>query len=423
MILDLATGKPRPLYPASGKVTIASAGFSADGERVYVGTDGGGEQALLLVLDAANGKEVARYVESKPATAAIAELVVAKQGNLIAVGLDAGNRSELRLLDARTLEPRAAPALPLGSGYPGEFSGDGARLALVWSTPSAPTDVFAVDTTSGEVGPLRRDARAGLDALPAVQVSIVELDAFDGGKIPVNLLLPAGVEAENLPVLVDYHGGPASSSSIGWAPEARFFVGLGYAWVEPNVRGSGGFGRAFEAADDGRRRLDAFKDVESAGRWATSQPWADGDRLVVHGGSYGGYTVLIALSRMPDFWRAGVDLVGVANLETFMAATAGYIREIFLVEFGDPEKDSAFLASISPLTDVDEIVDPLFVYAGSNDPRVPRSESDLIVRALRARRIPVEYMVKDDEGHSLDRRENQIEYFVRVARFLEKHLE
>ena len=106
-----------------------------------------------------------------------------------------------------------------------------------------------------------------------------------------------------------------------------------------------------------------------------------------------------------------------------MATTSGFIREIFLVEFGDPDEDAAFLASISPLTDVDRIADPLFVYTGANDPRVPRSESDLIVKTLRARKIPVEYMVKDNEGHSLDRRENQIEFFVRVARFLEKHLE
>ena len=200
-----------------------------------------------------------------------------------------------------------------------------------------------------------------------------------------------------------------------------FFVSQGYAWVEPNVRGSGGFGRAFEEADNGPRRLDAFKDIERTGRWAASQPWADPKRVIVFGGSYGGYTVLVGLTRMPDLFCAGVDLFGVANMKTFMATTSGLIREIFLVEFGDPDKDAAFLDSISPLRDVERITAPLFVYAGANDPRVPRTESDLIVRALRQRKVPVEYMVADDEGHSLSRKQNVVQFLARSARFLEQH--
>jgi len=125
---------------------------------------------------------------------------------------------------------------------------------------------------------------------------------------------------------------------------------------------------------------------------------------------------------MPSLWRAGVDLFGVANLKTFMATTSGLIRELFLVEFGDPDKDAAFLDAISPLRDADRIVDPLFVYAGANDPRVPRTESDLIVQAMRAHKVPVEYMVSMNEGHGITRRENRIAYFVRAARFLTEHI-
>jgi len=142
----------------------------------------------------------------------------------------------------------------------------------------------------------------------------------------------------------------------------------------------------------------------------------------VYGGSYGGYTVLIGLTRMPDLWRAGVDLFGVANLRTELATTTGFIREVFIREFGDLEKDAAFLDSISPLNDVDKIVAPLFVYAGANDPRVPRTESDMIVRALRERRVPVEYMVADNEGHSLARKENVVQLLARSGHFLEQHL-
>jgi dipeptidyl aminopeptidase/acylaminoacyl peptidase len=422
VVIDLATGAARPLWPKEGKVSIFGGGFSADGKRVILATDGGAEQALVLSIDVATGKETARYTETRPATAQVAALEVASAGNSVAVVLDAGNRGDLRILDATTLRPRAPVTLPLGTGAGGKFSRDGRRFSLMWSTPSAPSDIHAVDVATGKLTALRKEPRPQLDALPPIEVSIVEVPAFDGGKIPVNVYLPAGSKDKKLPVIVSYHGGPSGSSAIRWAAFTRFFVGLGYAWVEPNVRGSAGFGRAYEAADDGPRRLDAFKDIETTGRWAASQPWADKDRVVVFGGSYGGYTVLIALTRMPDIWRAGVNLFGVADLKTFMATTSGLIREIFLLEFGDPDKDAAFLASISPLRDAGKIVDPLFVYAGANDPRVPRSESDLIVKAVRARGIPSEYMVADNEGHSLARRDNQVAFLARAARFLERHL-
>jgi dipeptidyl aminopeptidase/acylaminoacyl peptidase len=418
--VDLASGRTRPLYPREGKVAVFDARFSPDGKTVYVATDGGGEQAWLLALDAESGEEKARYVETAPATALIHSIEVSKVGGLVGLSLRAGNRSEVRLLDARTLKPRARIAMPLGQGSLGKFSEDGRRLTAQWSTPTTPTDVWVVDTKTGKVSPLRREPRPSLKEVPAIDVSISSVRAHDGLELPVNVYLPKQ-RTGKLPVIVSYHGGPSGASEIRWSPMTAFFLAQGYAWVEPNVRGSDGFGRAFEEGDNGPARLAAFKDIEATGRWAASQPWADPDRVIIFGGSYGGYTVLVGLTRMPDLWRAGVDLFGVADLKTFMATTSGFIREIFLVEFGDPDKDAAFLESISPLKDVDRIVDPLFVYAGANDPRVPRSESDLIVRALRERKVPVEYMVADNEGHSLARKENLIEFISRAARFLEAH--
>jgi len=313
--------------------------------------------------------------------------------------------------------------MPLGAGGANEFSEDGGRLAVQWSTPNAPTDLYSVDVATGKATPLRREPRPSLADLPKIETTTTEIRSFDGGKIPIHVYRPADSgSGTKHPVVVSYHGGPAGVSMIRWNPSTAFLLSQGYVVVEPNVRGSSGFGRAFEEADNGRKRLDAFKDIEASARWVAAQPWADKDRMVVFGGSYGGYTVLVALSRWPDIWRAGVNLFGVVDLKTFMATTSGVIRDIFLLEFGDPEKDAAFLASISPITDVDKIVDPTFVYAGANDPRVPRSESDLIVNALRHRRVPTEYMVAEDEGHSLARRENLIEFLARAARFLETHL-
>jgi dipeptidyl aminopeptidase/acylaminoacyl peptidase len=418
--LDLTSGKTRPLYPQSGKVTIYGASFSPDGKTVYVATDGGGEQTWLLALDVQSGKEKARYVETSPVTARIGGISVAKTGDALALSLDAGNRSEIRLLDAKTLKPRARVAMPLGQGYAQDFSEDGQRLTAIWSTPSSPTDAWVIDAKTGKVSPLRTEPRPSLKEVPAIEASITSIRAHDGLELPINVYLPKN-RTGKLPVIVSYHGGPAGNSKIKWSAPIAFFLSQGYAFVEPNVRGSGGFGRAFEEADNGPKRLEAFKDIEATGRWAASQPWADSSRVIIYGGSYGGYTVLVGLTRMPDLWRAGVNLFGVANLKTFMATTSGFIREIFLLEFGDPDKDMAFLDSISPYKDASRIVDPLFVYAGANDPRVPRGESDQIVRALRDRKVAVEYMVAENEGHSLARKDTLVEFLARAARFLEVH--
>ena len=421
LVVDTATGEAKQIYPASGEVTVFGAGFSSDDKTVFVATDGGAEQALVLALDPTTGKERARYVETRPTTASLSLLVSKKRG-LVAVGVQAGEHSEIRLLDEKTLKPKKAVAMPLGSGGLSTFSEDGRTLTVTWSKPDLPGDVYAIDTASGKVRRLRDEPRPSLGKPPAIDASIVQVDAFDGGKIPVNVYRPTGADAAPRPVIVSYHGGPSGVSTIRWNPGIAYFLSLGYVYVEPNVRGSSGFGRAYEAADNGAHRLDAFKDIEASARWVAAQPWADKQRLVILGGSYGGYTTLIALSRWPDLWRAGVDLFGVVNLATFMKSTSGVIRQLFLTEFGDPDKDAAFLASISPLTDVDKIRVPTFVYAGANDPRVPRSESDLIVKALRSRQLQVEYMVAANEGHSLARRPNQIEFYARVARFLDKHL-
>ncbi len=422
--VDLKTGAARKLYPRPGAqpAQITNALFSGDGARAFVATDEGAERAALLALDVATGAELARYVEARPATASIEGLCASPRGDLVALTLNAGNRSEVRLLDARRLVERARVDVPLGEGYAGEFSKDGARLTLSWSTPDTPKDVYVVDAASGRVSRLRDEPRPGFERAPALRSSIAEVRAFDGLSLPVNVFLPEGGAVGRRPVIVRYHGGPAGSAAMRWSPAVRFFASLGYAWVEPNVRGSAGFGRAFEAADDGPRRLDAFRDVEVSARWVAQQPWADASKLVAYGESYGGYTVLASLTRHPDLWRAGVDLSGIANLETLLATTTGAVLSNYRVELGDPRRDRDFLRSISPLNDIDKARAPLFVYAGANDPRVPRAEADQVVAALRGRAVPVEYMLKEDEGHSIERRDNLVEYYARVANFLERHL-
>ncbi|MCU0681533.1 MAG: prolyl oligopeptidase family serine peptidase [Polyangiaceae bacterium] len=418
LVVDLAAGSARPLYPARGVAAVRSASFARDGRSAYVLTDGGGEAALALRIDVESGRELGRYVETSPPTALGNGLVLSRSGGQLALTLDAGNRGEVRLLDAHTMAPQAPARLPLGQGEATAFSADGRRLLVHWSAPDRPTTLASVDTATGAATPLI--APSPLPAAGPVDVAIVSVRSFDGTAIPTNVLRPAA--AGRRPVIVHLHGGPAGASKLGWNPEARFFLGEGYAWVEPNVRGSGGFGRAFEAADDGRRRVDSFRDLDAVRAWIAGQPWADPTRLVVLGESYGGFLVLEELARNGPAWRAGIDAFGIADFTTFMASTTGLVRQNYRHELGDPARDAAFLASLSPLRQVERIRSPLFVYAGANDPRVPRAQSDAIVGALRRRGSPVEYMLAADEGHGFARRETKIEYCARVAAFLRRVL-
>jgi dipeptidyl aminopeptidase/acylaminoacyl peptidase len=419
LIADLGAASTRQLYPEEGKeVRVDNAKFSADGKVVFVSTDGGGEDAFVLALDPATGKELYRYQETDPKTAYLDDIQVSPRGDVVGVHVDAGNHDRVRILSAKTLKPTKRVTVPLGTVELTGFASDG-RLLGNLSSPEKPGEIFAV-SAAGKIAYLRDEPRPGMKDLAPLQVSTRTVKSFDGTEVPVNLFLPA--KAAGAPVMVVVHGGPAASSKIRWTPITRFFTGLGYAVVEPNVRGSTGFGRAYEAADNGPKRLDALKDLEAVARWIGEQPWADKNRLVVTGGSYGGYMVLMAVTRQTDLWAAGIDMVGPANWLTFMKTTTGVIRDVLGKEFGDVEKDADFLVSISPIGDVDKIRVPLFVYQGKNDPRVPKAESDQIVSALRKRGVTVEYMVAENEGHSLDRRETKLAFISRVARFLDKNL-
>lgn len=419
--VDLEKGHGDVVYPLSGEVAIQDAQWLTDGKSCLVATDGGKESDLVLRLDCGTGKETGRYLDDEPKTGATSEILVSHDGKTAALLINAGNRRFVRFLDIATMKRTRAADLPIGAGELAAFSSDDKKLLVHWTTPSMPSDVFSSAVATGKAVPLRADARPGLTGLPELDVNIESIPAHDGLSIPVNTYVPRSPTGK-LPVIVMVHGGPAESSTVAYSPRVRFYTAHGFAVVEPNIRGSTGFGRAYEQADDGPKRLDALKDVETVARWAGDRPWADATRLVVWGGSYGGYMVLMGMTRQTALWRAGIDLVGPSNWRSFMASTTGLIRDVASREFGSVETDGPFLDSISPLADIGKVERPLFVFQGKNDPRVPQSESDQIVVSLRKRGIPVEYMVAPDEGHSLDRRPNQVAFAVRTTLFLQKHL-
>jgi dipeptidyl aminopeptidase/acylaminoacyl peptidase len=428
--VDLVAGNARLLYPMDDQpARIEAAAYATDGKRVFVATDSGAESFSLLALDLKSLVKLAEYRQQSPALAGVGAVVPSPRGDRVAILVDAGNRSFVRLLDARTLALKTEVATPLGSATlgtvtevripsgAGAFSADGEHFAIGLSLPDTPDDIYRVNTASGAIRPLRQEARASLAGLPAITTSIETITAFDGLTIPVNVYLPKDLApARRLPTIVTFHGGPDASSAVAWSGWTRVYTAFGFAVLEPNIRGSTGFGRAYEMADNREKRADAIRDVESVNRWARAQRFCDPERLVIDGASYGGYIVLMGLTRQPALWAAGVDLVGISDLKTMLESQADANRAI--TEYGDLEKDARLLAEFSPLRDADRIVSPLFVYQGQNDGRVPRQQSDLIVRSLRQRDMRVEYMVAANEGHSIGQRENQVEFLTRVLRFL-----
>lgn len=424
--IDLDTGAQRAVEPRDGRPTMATAAaYSVDGTRIYVATDLGGEDQVVLALDQRSLAEVARYTQRDPRTASIAS--IAAGGDRLAITINAGNHSSVRLLDARTLARVADVATPLGTTGVGTFTeiglrvptgvftADGARFVIESSTAARPDDLYLVDTATGALAPARREPRPALAQLAPIAMSIEQVASFDGLQVPVNVYRPRNARGR-VPAILWLHGGPDQSTPVEWDPWTRIYAAAGYAVLEPNIRGSTGFGRAYARADDFEKRWDALRDIAAVNQWARAQPWCDGDRLVVTGGSMGGYYTLMALAHQPALWRAGIDLAGPSDLRDMVEH--GAPRN--LREFGDPATQGKLLDELSPIHALDHIRAPLFVYQGVLDDRVPQRAADQVVAALRRRGATVEYMLVPDEGHTVARRANQIEYLRRVLAFLQR---
>jgi protease II len=424
VLVDTKNAAGRRLYPPEGKkAAVFSAAFGAGGKEVFVGTDGGEDKAFIIKLEAATGNPKAVYQELQRPRGLFESLRVAGEGKTLIADINAGDHNELRILETKTMGLKDPPDVPLGAIRLGHCSKTSQSCPITVSVPDTPKDIFMLDLKTNAITPARKETRPDLEKLPKLVTQIVKVPSTDAVQVPVILYHPAGLpEGTKIPVIVGMHGGPASSSQVSWNPMRTFYISRGYAFVEPNVRGSSGFGREWEMADNGSARMKSIEDMGSVAQWVARQSWADPKRLVVYGGSYGGYMVLMGLAFQSDLWAAGVDFVGVSSIRTLVGTTSGSIRELLITEFGNVETEGGFLDYVSPLTHANAIVDPLFVYQGENDARVPRSESDQIVGALVDRGIRVEYMIAPQEGHSIDRRESKLEFLSRSARFLEEIL-
>lgn len=264
-------------------------------------------------------------------------------------------------------------------------------------------------------------ATAGIPRDTFVPPELVRYPTFDGRDIPAFFTLPEESSEGETPVIVDIHGGPESQRRPSFSAVKQYFLSRGYAYFEPNVRGSAGYGKAYGHLDDVEKRMDSVADIEAAVEWLHDHPAVDPDKIVAMGGSYGGFMVLAAMTEYPDLWAAGVDIVGIANFVTFLENTGDWRRELREAEYGSLEDDREFLESISPINNVETIRAPLFVLHGENDPRVPVSEAHQLVEEAREH-AHVRELIFDDEGHGFTKLENRIEAYSQIADFLDEYV-
>ena len=314
-----------------------------------------------------------------------------------------------------------------GRGVAGgmRFSKDSSKLAFTFNGARYNSDVWLYDLKSHALAQITNSSRAGVPQSTFVEPELIRYKTFDGREVPAWYYRPqnsAGAANAKLPVIVSVHGGPEGQEQPGFNSIYQYFLSRGYAVLAPNVRGSTGYGKTYTHLDDVRKREDSVKDLASAVEWLKTAGGADARRIAVMGGSYGGYMTLAAITLYPELWAAAVDTVGIANFESFLKNTSGYRRKLREVEYGSLERDLDFLRAISPLGRVAQIKTPLMVIQGKNDPRVPYTEAEQIVKALRDRSAPVDYRLFDDEGHGIVKLQNRLIVYPLVADFLDRYM-
>ncbi|MCL7416875.1 MAG: S9 family peptidase [Halalkalicoccus sp.] len=418
-VLDIESGELTHLTPHEGAVRFQSTGWGPNG-GIYLVTDLDSDTLYLARLDAETG-----------------DLAVLEDGgdwNVDGVAIDEESRrvvysrnvegyTELTVGEfAGETEIREFPAPDLPEGVAGgvSFGPDGERFAVSATGDTENTNVYVVDVETGETERWTDAATGGIPRERFASSELVRFESFDGLEIPAFFSLPADANGE-VPVIVDIHGGPEGQRRPSFSPVKQYFLKKGYAYFEPNVRGSSGYGREYTHLDDVEKRMDSVADVRAGVEWLHERSEVDPDRIVALGGSYGGFMVLAALTEYPDLWAAGIDIVGIANFVTFLENTGEWRRELREAEYGSLERDREFLESVSPINTIDSIEAPLFVLHGENDPRVPVGEAEQIAEKAKEH-VPVETLIFEDEGHGFTKLENRIEAYTEIAAFLEEYV-
>lgn len=348
------------------------------------------------------------------------ELELSEVGRWLVLLTNEEGYSVVEVRDLQTGHRYQIDSLPRGVATDVRFAGDSPHFTLTVTAPDDSTDVWSVDARTGEIARWTRSSMAGIPRESLGEPGLIHYKSFDGLEIPAFYYQPAADGPH--PVVIDIHGGPEGQRRPNFSAVTQYLVSRGFAVFAPNVRGSSGYGKRYLALDDVRKRMDSVADIRAGYEWLVDRGNAHPDKIALYGGSYGGFMVLSALVTYLDLWAAGVDIVGIADFVTFLENTSDYRRHLRESEYGSLEHDREFLRRISPLTHIDNINAPLMVIHGANDPRVPVSEAEQIIEAVRAKGLPVEALIYEDEGHGLAKLQNRLDAYPKMAEFLKQHV-
>lgn len=426
-LVDVADGRTETLTPrpAKGEPTVAYSDvqWSKDGRALYWTTDQGSEFRRLARFDLA----------TKASTTLSAQIPwdvegfdLSDDGKTVVFVTNEGGLSKLHILDVATGQERPGPTLPAGQIAGLRFRRGSQEFGFTFASARSPSDVYSFDLASNRLDRWTKSETGGLNPETFAEPTLVEFPTFDGRKIPAFVYRPSATKFPGpRPVLIQIHGGPEGQFRPGFMGRLNYLTDeLGIAVIHPNVRGSAGYGKSYLKLDNGMLREDSVKDIGALLDWVAKQTDLDASRVAVIGGSYGGYMSLATQVHYSDRLKAGIDIVGISNFVTFLKNTQSYRRDLRRAEYGD-ERDEAMrahLEKISPLTNAAKIKVPLLIVQGKNDPRVPLSEAEQILAAVRKNGGPVWYILGKDEGHGFAKKTNQDYLQAAEVLFLKRYL-
>jgi len=425
-LADPATGVKTQLTMKQGNDTVAYGGggaqFSRDGKGVYLTTDLGAEFQRLAYLDLVTRR--LRFLTDRIA-GDVDEFALSPDGRWLGCVTNEDGIGALHVLNAATGAERRIPRLPTGLVGNIRWRRTGAELGFSFTSTRSSQDAYSLDLVAGRLVRWTESETAGLNTSDFAEPELIHWSSFDGRSISGFLYKPPARFSGRRPVIISIHGGPEGQSRPGFLGRSNYYLNeLGIALILPNIRGSTGHGKTFVKLDNGTLRDGAYKDIGALFEWIGTRPDLDADHALVTGGSYGGHMTLVTATLYNDRVCCSVDVVGISNLATFLKNTSGYRQDLRRVEYGD-ERDSttrAWMERAAPLNNVAKVTKPLFIVQGMNDPRVPRSEAEQMVAALKQRNVPVWYLMAKDEGHGFRKKSNQDFQFYATILFTQRYL-
>ena len=422
-LVDAASGEKTALTQrGADSVAYGGAEFAADGRGVYVATDLGAEFQRLAYMDLST-RAVTPLTPDIPWD--VESFDVSPDGATVAFATNEEGVSRLYLLDTRTRAYRRVESVPVGVIGGVRWHPSGREIGFLLNSARSPTDTWSVDAASGAASRWTESELGGLVASELSEPQLVRWPTFDRRTISGFLYRPPARFTGRRPVIINIHGGPEGQSRPVFLGRNNYYLNeLGVAILFPNVRGSTGFGKSFVKLDNGMRREESVQDIGALLDWIATQPDLDPSRVMVTGGSYGGYMTLAVATNYADRICCALDVVGISHFGTFLKNTESYRRDLRRAEYGDeriPEM-AAYFERISPLNNAARITKPLFVVQGGNDPRVPRTEAEQIVARVQQGGTPVWYLMARDEGHGFAKKANQDFQFYATVMFIRQNL-